>query len=135
MRRQPNLDTVDLQEFKEIKNPLVARKVVLEQHIARLEQGEPYLLEPVKNWISQANQLEKWLSEGNWSEMKAFLQKVGLNRFFRSQTLTVTFKTPWISLAETNLAVRSTADISEQNLKWWCTLTHNRTVLEEKLTD
>ncbi len=98
-------------------------------------KGKASPIELLKNFVLEANQAEKWISEENWSEMKAYLQKVRLNSFFRSQTLTVTFKKPWISLAETNLTARSARDFSNPNSRWWCTLTHNRTVLEEKLTD
>jgi hypothetical protein len=41
-------------------------------------------------------------------------------RLLRAQTLTVTFKKPFNSLAETVIAVRSTNDFSEQSSKWWC---------------
>jgi len=49
--------------------------------------------------------------------MKSFLQKVGSNRILRAQTLTVSFIKPWDSLAETHLAVRSTADRLEGELQ------------------
>ena len=111
--------SIDIREFKELKNPLVTQKVVLEQNIATFRQGSASWLEPMKNWIFQANQPEKWVLDNNWGEMKAFLKRVGSNRLLQAQTLTVTFKKPWNYLAETNMAVRSTAEISEQNLKWW----------------
>jgi hypothetical protein len=52
-------------------------------------------------------------------------------RLLRAQTLTVTFKKPFNSLAETVIAVRSTNDFSEQSSKWWCFLTLARKFLEE----
>jgi hypothetical protein len=51
--------------------------------------------------------------------MKSFLQKVGSNRLLRAQTLTVSFKKPFDLLAETNLAVRNTTDVSAQSSDWW----------------
>jgi hypothetical protein len=53
------------------------------------------------------------------------------SHLFRTQTATVNFKKPIDSLAETTVAVRRTSDVSKQHLKWWCFLTHNRTVFEE----
>jgi len=51
--------------------------------------------------------------------MKTFLKRVGSNRLLQAQTLTVTFKKPWISLAETNLTARSARDFSNPNSRWW----------------
>ena len=111
--------SLDIQEFKEMKNPLVLRKVELEQRLTALEKRKLNRLEPVRNWVFEANQAEKWVSEENWLEMKSFLKKVGSNRLLRAQTLTVFFKTPWKFLAETTLAARSAADVFSQNAKWW----------------
>ena len=109
----------DIAEFKELKNPLVARKVELEQQMCVLKKTRANRLEPLKNWVLLANQAQTWLSEDNWLKMKDFLQQVGSNRLLRAQTLTVCFKKPWNSLAETTVAVRSIADISEQSSRWW----------------
>ena len=110
---------LELQEFKELKNPLIVQKADLEQQLAMAEQVGASPIEPLKNLILEANQAEKWVFENNWVEMKSFLQKVGLNRLIRSQTLTVSFKKHWSSLAETNLAVRSTTDENFRNSRWW----------------
>jgi hypothetical protein len=50
---------IDLAEFKEIKNPLVPRKTELEQKISALEKSTANRLEPLKNWIIEANQARK----------------------------------------------------------------------------
>ena len=50
-------------------------------------KGKASPIELLKNFVLEANQAEKWISEENWSEMKAYLQKVRLNSFFRSQTV------------------------------------------------
>ena len=110
---------MDIQEFKEFKNPLVPKKVELEEQIAVLEKSKTNRLEPLRNWILEANQAEKTVSSDNWLEMKSFLQKVGSNRLLRAQTLTVAFKEPFDLLAENTVAVRSTTDVSVQSSKWW----------------
>jgi len=84
-----------------------------------LEKSKGNRLEPLRNWILEANQAEKVVSKDNWLEMKSLLQKVGSNRLLRAQTLTVSFKKPFDSLAETTLAVRSTTDVFSQSSKWW----------------
>jgi hypothetical protein len=111
--------TLDITEFKELKNPLIPKKVELEQQIIALEKSKINRLEPLRNWVLKANQAEKWVSEDNWLEMKSFLQTVGSNRLLRAQTLTVTFTKPANSLAETNIFVRSTTDVSAQSSRWW----------------
>ncbi len=111
--------SLDSQELKELKNPLIPQKAGLEQQIVALEKSKANRLEPLKNWILEANQAGKLVSEGNWLEMKAFLKNVGSNRLLRAQTLTVSFKKPWNLLAETNLAVRGTNDVSAQSSIWW----------------
>ena len=57
--------------------------------------------------------------------------KVNCYRLLRAQTLTVSFKTPWIFLAETNITVRGTDDVSIRNSEWWCLLNKARTHFEE----
>jgi hypothetical protein len=52
-------------------------------------------------------------------------------RLLRAQTLTVSFKKPFDSLAETTLAVRSTTDVFSQSSKWWCLLDKVRTHFDE----
>jgi len=98
------------------------KKIELEQQIAVLEKSKGNRLEPLRNWILEANQAEKVVSKDNWLEMKSLLQKVGSNRLLRAQTLTVSFKKPFDSLAETTLAVRSTTDVFSQSSKWWWSL-------------
>ena len=97
---------LELQEFKELKNPLdLQEEPNWNSKLPLLEKSKANRLEPLRNWILEANQAEKWVSEDNWLEMKSFLQKVGSNRLLRAQTLTVSFKKPFDLLAETNVAV------------------------------
>jgi hypothetical protein len=129
-RRQMQRSTVDFDgrrtilanrvaEFKELKNPLIVQKADLEQKLAKAEKGQASPIEPLKNLILEANQAQKWGFENNFLEMKSFLQKVGLNREIRSQTLTVSFKKHWCSLAKTTVAANQAASESERNSVWW----------------
>ncbi len=110
---------LDLAEFKEMKNPLVPKKVELDQQIVMLEKSKTSRLEPLKKWVLLANEAETWALQDNRLEMKSFLKKVGSNRILRAQTLTVSFTKPWNSLAETVVAVRDSSDISAQTSRWW----------------
>ena len=110
---------LELAEFKELKNPLIVQKAVLEQQMAKADKGEASPIEPLKKLIFEANQAHKWGLENNWLEMKSFLQNVGLNRQIRSQTLTVSFKKHWCSLAKTTVAANRAASESECKSVWW----------------
>ena len=110
---------LELSEFKELKNPLIVQKAVLEQQLAKAERGEASPIELLRNFILEANQAQKWVLEDNWLEMKSFLQKVGLNRQLRAQTLTVSFKKHWISLAKTTVAAQRATSAAERNSIWW----------------
>src|ERR1022692_889538 len=111
--------SLDVDEFRELKNPLVPQKVGIEQKIIALQTSKADRLEPLRNWILEANQATQWVAEQNWLKMKSFLQRVGSNRFLRAQNLTASWKLPWENLAKTNLAVRATASNSEQTSLWW----------------
>jgi len=50
------------------------------------------------------------------------------SRQLHAQTLTVAFKKQWNLLAETTVAVRSTATESSANAEWWSLLDEARTV-------
>ena len=79
--------TLDVDAFKDLKNPLVPKKVEIEQKIIALQTSRRDRLEPLRNWISEANQASKWILEENWLEMRSFLMQVGSNRLLRAQTL------------------------------------------------
>jgi len=112
-------EAIPLDEFKEKKNPLMQEKVLLEQKILQLERAKVNRLEPLRNWIFEANQAQNWAFSENWMEMKSFLQRVGSNRQLRAKNLSVEFIKPFNSLAETNIFVRSTDDFSAQSSRWW----------------
>ena len=111
--------SIDIQEFKELKNPLIAGKAGLEQQLATVTAAGANRLAPVKNWILEANQAQTLGFGDNWLEMKSFLQKVGSHRLVRSQTLTVTFTNQWNLLAEAVVASRNAPDDFSRNQKWW----------------
>jgi len=111
--------SIDIAEFKELKNPLVVQKTDLEQQIVALEGSKLKRLEPLRKWVLEASTAQNAVISDNWLEMKSFLQKVGSNRFLRAQTLTVSFKKPFDSLAETVVAVRNLPDENAQCSRWW----------------
>jgi site-specific DNA recombinase len=110
---------LDIEEFKELKNPLVPKKVSLEKDLTKLAMTKTSRLELLKHWIFEANMPKNLVISKDWFEMKSLLKKIGSNRLLSGQTLTVSFKKPWNLLAETTIAARSAASEDERNLKWW----------------
>ncbi len=111
--------TLNIDEFKEIKNPLVPKRLEIEQEIIELEGSRFDRLEPLRNWISEANEARNWVADNNLLKMKSFLLKAGSNRLLHAQTLRVSFIKPWNFLAKTNVAVRETGSISERTSLMW----------------
>ncbi len=111
--------TLSIDEFKEIKNPLVPKRLEIEQKIIELETSRSDRLEPLRSWISEANQTGNWVIENNLLKMRSFLMKVGSNRHLRAKSLRVSFVKPWNLLAETNLAARTAGTISERTSLMW----------------
>ena len=72
---------LEIAEFKELKNALLPEKVGIEQKIVSFQTQKFNRLEPLQNWICEANQAGKWVAEANWSKMKTFLLQVGSNAF------------------------------------------------------
>ena len=118
--------SISIAEFKELKNPLVIQKTDLEQQIVALEGSKLKRFEPLRKWVLEANQAQNAVFSNNWLEMKSFLKKVGSNRILRAQTLTVSFKKPFDSLAKTTVAANLAASENERNSIWWSRRESNR---------
>ena len=109
-----------------MKKSLVPQKVEVESQSIALERTKTGRLEPLRNWILQAQQGEKTVSQGDELEMKSFLTNVGSSRLLRAQILTVSFRKPWDSLAETNLIARSAVPDADLSSGWWTLAGSNR---------
>ncbi len=125
--------TIEIAEYKELKNPLIAKKVDFEQQIRGFEarRGDGTKLEPekqLKTWIFEANRILKWVKNDDFFALKRLLNGVGSNRLLRAQTLTVSFKKPWNYLAKTNVAVLGTEPVSAKCSMWWTHTEIHRTV-------
>ena len=86
---------LELPEFQLKKNDLMSEKKTLEEKLSDFERKGNHWLELVRNWIIEANQAKNFVLEGNFSEMKNFLKKIGSNRRIFDQRLFVDFKKPW----------------------------------------
>ena len=86
---------LELSEFQEKKNALIGQKADLQQKLRDFERKGNHWLELTRNWIIEANQAKNFASSGNFSEMKNFLKKAGLNRQIKDRKLFIDFKKPW----------------------------------------
>jgi len=86
---------LELSEFQEKKNALIGQKADLQQKLRDFERKGNHWLELTRNWIIEANQAKNLASSGNFSEMKNFLKKAGLNRQIKDRKLFIDFKKPW----------------------------------------
>ena len=88
-------EALELSEYQQTKNALMAEKKTKEEKLSDFERKGNHWLELTQNWVLFANQAKNLASSENFSEMKNFLKKIGLNRTIRDQKLCVNFKKPW----------------------------------------
>jgi len=86
---------LELSEFQEKKNALIEQKADLQQKLRDFERKGNHWLELTRDWIIEANQVKNLASSENFSEMKNFLKKAGLNRQIKDRKLFIDFKKPW----------------------------------------
>lgn len=110
---------MQLPELRELKNPLVEKKVELEAKLASQEGTKAVRLEPLRNWINSANAFGNTVFREDWPEMRRVLEKTGSNPVLRAQTLTVSFLKPWGSLAQTVGAGFADNELAHASEKWW----------------
>jgi Recombinase zinc beta ribbon domain len=110
---------IQLTELRELKNPLITKKLEIEAKISRLAKGGNYRLEPLRDWVISANTVGNAVLKEDWDEMKKILQKAGSNPILRSQTLHVSFLKPWNLLADFNSASSPVSSKMDETGKWW----------------
>ena len=92
--------TITTEEYTAKKQKILNQKIENEQKLTNFERKGYRWLEPLKNFISEAHQAQIVALQGNFSEKKNFLKKVGSNHTLLSQRLLITFKNPWKILAD-----------------------------------
>ncbi|GIW65752.1 MAG: resolvase-like protein [Candidatus Parcubacteria bacterium] len=113
---------LELPEFQLKKNELMTKKKDIEEKLSDFERKGNHWLELTRNWIIEANQAKNFVLEGNFSEMRNFLQKIGSNRTIRDKKLTIEFKKPWDYLYFLPAEARAPSEArgeGETNRLWW----------------
>jgi len=111
--------TFELAEFQQKKNALTSEKKTLEEKLSDFERKGNHWLELTRNWIIEANQAKNLALQENFSEMKNFLKKIGLNRQISQQKLSIDFKKPFDFLANVPAEARGEAPSEAANSIWW----------------
>jgi len=121
---------LELPEFQLKKNDLMSEKKTLEEKLSDFERKGNHWLELTRNWILEANQAQNLALQENFSEMKNFLKKIGLNRQISQQKLLIDFKKPFNFLAKLPAEARGEAPSEATNSIWWNILNYVRTFFE-----
>ena len=95
---------LESEEYQNKKAELLKEKLALKQKIAR--KGNQWL-EPLKNWIIDAHQANNLLLAENFEAKAELLQKIGSNRIFQAQQISITFEKAWKILSKWNAEARS----------------------------
>ena len=111
--------TFELVEFQQKKNVLMSEKKTLEEELSDFKRKGNHWLELTRNWIIEANQAKNLALQENFSEMKNFLKKIGLNRQISQQKLSIDFKKPFNFLAKLPAEARGEAPSEAANSIWW----------------
>ena len=109
----------ELAEFQQKKNALMSEKKTLEEKLSDFERKGNHWLELTRNWIIEANQAKNIALQENFSEMKNFLKKIGLNRQISQQKLSIDFKKPFDLLARLPAEARAEGEGEATNSIWW----------------
>ncbi|MFZ2193533.1 MAG: recombinase family protein [Candidatus Moraniibacteriota bacterium] len=103
---------LEMEEYQNKKAELLKKKLALKQKIAR--KGNQWL-EPLRNWIKDAHQANNLLLAENFEAKAELLQKIGSNRIFQAQQISLTFENAWKILPKWNAEARSAEASNSKN--------------------
>ena len=115
-------EALELAEFQQKKNALTSEKKTLEEKLSDFERKGNRWFELTRNWILEANQAKNLALQEDFSGMKNFLKKIGLNRQISQQKLSITFKKPFNFLAKMPAEARGEGEDEAEhssNSIWW----------------
>ena len=109
------------------KEELITQKVSLTNDLEDFGRTGKNWLQPLRSWILDANKAEKLSASDSFSEIKAFVQKIGTNPVLLDKSVSVSFGEPWAFAASikgknpTEGAAGSNANVKkfEGSLLWW----------------
>ena len=125
------------------KEELLKQKISLANDLEDFGQTGKNWLQPLRAWILDANKAEKLSASDSFSEIKAFVQKIGTNPILLDKSVSVSFGEPWDFVEEmlASRAVRrgehsnlSTAQNLQSSFMWrWAELNRRLRVISVNL--
>ena len=109
-------EALELGEYLERKNALMAEKKSLEEKLSDFERKGTHWLELMRNWIIEANQAENLIRAENLSRMKDFLVDIGSNRRIAAGMLAGEFGKPFF--VKSNLVDHSGLEPLTSPMPW-----------------
>jgi len=94
---------ISTEEYAAKKQKILNQKIEISEKLKDFERKGNRWLELCKNFILTANQAQIAALQGNFSEKKNFLKKIGSNPLLRERLVFVEYKNPW-KLLENSLA-------------------------------
>ncbi len=92
----------DKEMYKKKKLELMGFRKTLEEQIINLETQKGYWIEPMRNWISEANGVDQIISTNNKEQLKVLAVKIfGSNLFLENKTIRGDGQKSWSSLRST----------------------------------
>ena len=67
---------IDVESFQEKKLELVSKKKTIEEQILSLKRSQGNWLEPMKNWIAEASEVDQIISTNNKEQIKVLASKI-----------------------------------------------------------
>ncbi len=86
---------ISTEEYIAKKQKILNPKIEAEQKLKDFERKGNHWLEPAKNFILTAKQVQIIALQGNFSEMKNLLKKIGSNLLLKNREVLVEPRGPW----------------------------------------
>ena len=86
---------ISTKEYAAKKQKILNQKIEISEKLKDFERKGNRWLELCRNFILTANQAQIAALQGNFSEKKNFLKRIGSNPFLRERLVFVEYKNPW----------------------------------------
>jgi DNA invertase Pin-like site-specific DNA recombinase/predicted transcriptional regulator len=115
---------ISTEEYAAKKQKILNQKIEISEKLKDFERKGNCWLELCRNFILTANQAQIAALQGNFSEKKNFLKKIGSNPLLRERVVFVEYKNPWKLLENSSAEARGEApsEAGNANFTNWLTL-------------
>ena len=127
-------ETISTEEYAAKKQKILNQKIEISEKLKDFERKGNRWLELCRNFILTANQAQIAALQGNFSEKKNFLKRIGSNPLLRERLVFVEYKNPWKLLENSSAEARGEAPSEAGNSfcpNWLSVLNKIRTFFKE----